>query len=144
MSLLYRPQRRAKARLISRIAVDEFSEGWSTLPFYAVGQATASALSAIRTTSPTSLHAPHDVRGGAESGTAEKLAHFIVSDLSGSAHRRLLYLTGDKNRDTLPNILQGGGIQLQPLQVYATQGSSTFGTDLKQAISQVTSGGFYQ
>ncbi|KAI0702748.1 tetrapyrrole biosynthesis uroporphyrinogen III synthase [Earliella scabrosa] len=120
---------------------DQSNEGWSTLPFYAVGQATASALSAIRTSFPTSPHAPHDIRGGAESGTAEKLAHFIVSDLSNSTHRRLLYLTGDKNRDTLPSILSQGGFELDSLQVYATQGSSRFGEDLKHALDGVQANG---
>ena len=126
-----------QACLISHIAKDQSNEGWSTLPFYAVGQATASALSAIRTSFPTSPHAPHDIRGGAESGTAEKLAHFIVSDLSSSTHRRLLYLTGDKNRDTLPSILAQAGFELDSLQVYATQGSSRFGEDLKNALDGV-------
>lgn len=54
--------------------------------------------------------------------------------------RKLLYLTGDKNRDVLPKILRDGGIELQTLQVYATQGSSTFAADLTQTIRSVTSG----
>ncbi|KAI8992799.1 tetrapyrrole biosynthesis uroporphyrinogen III synthase [Trametes punicea] len=113
---------------------------WSSIPFYAVGAATASALSAIGVAYPTSPYAPRDIRGGTESGTAEKLAHFILDDLArtpSAENRTLLYLTGDKNRDTLPKILGGGGVNLDSLQVYATQGSSKFEQDLKEALGEM-------
>ncbi|KAI9061860.1 tetrapyrrole biosynthesis uroporphyrinogen III synthase [Trametes sanguinea] len=112
---------------------------WSAIPFYAVGAATASALSSIGTEYPSSPYAPHDIRGGAESGTAEKLAHFIVADVARSpaqGSRTLLYLTGDKNRDTLPKILGEGGLELESLQVYATQGSTTFEADLQHKLNE--------
>ncbi|RPD53618.1 tetrapyrrole biosynthesis, uroporphyrinogen III synthase [Lentinus tigrinus ALCF2SS1-6] len=117
------------------------TERWSTIPFYTVGQATASALSAIHDAFPSSPYTPKDIRGATESGNSEKLAHFIVADLSsapsGSKGRRLLYLTGDKNRDTLPSILKDAGIELDNLQVYATQGSSRFEDDLMNALEGV-------
>ncbi|KAI0351266.1 tetrapyrrole biosynthesis uroporphyrinogen III synthase [Trametes cingulata] len=122
-------------------ATESRGPGWSTIPFYVVGAATASALSAIEAAFPSSLHVPHDIRGGTESGTAEKLAHFIVSDVPQSGSRRLLYLTGDKNRDTLPRILSEGRLELESLQVYATQGSSRFEEDLKQVLGGTPSGG---
>ncbi|OBZ74927.1 Uroporphyrinogen-III synthase [Grifola frondosa] len=79
--------------------------------------------------------------GGSESGTSERLAQFILRDLRAtSGSKKLLYLTGDKNRDTLPNILKAGGLELQPLQVYETQGSSTFAQDLKIAIDEIPLG----
>ena len=34
--------------------------------------------------------------------------------------RQLLYLTGDKNRETIPEILGNGGHSLRRLQVYET------------------------
>ena len=84
---------------------------------------------------------PCDIRGAAESGTSEKLAHFIVSDLSATTpdawKKKLLYLTGDKNRDTFPSILHTAGLKLDSLQVYATQGSSRFGEDLTNALDSV-------
>ena len=117
------------------------AEEWSTIPFYTVGQATAAALSAIRESFPSSPYVPHDVRGAGESGTSEKLAHFIVSDLAPSKEKgkghKLFYLTGDKNRDTLPKILADAGIELDSLQVYATQGSSRFEEDLMNALEGV-------
>ena len=75
---------------------------------------------------------------------AQQLAHFILSDLSartdGSMARRLLYLTGDKNRDTLPNILTSAGIVLDALHVYATHGSPSFPHGLENAIENVQAG----
>jgi len=107
---------------------------WSSIPFYAVGRTTAMLLLDIMKSHDTP-YAPKDVRGGEESGTSEKLAHFILSNLpSNRKDAKLLYLTGDKNRDTLPKILREGGVELQNLQVYGTQGSRTFESDLVKAI----------
>ncbi|TFK94145.1 tetrapyrrole biosynthesis uroporphyrinogen III synthase [Polyporus arcularius HHB13444] len=119
----------------------EEAGGWSTIPFYIVGQATAAALSAIHDSFPSSRYAPRDIRGAVESGSSERLAHFIASDLSarpdGAQGRKLFYLTGDKNRDTLPKILTDAGIEVESLQVYATQGSSRFEEDLGNALEGV-------
>ena len=114
---------------------------WSTIPFYVVGEATEQALLSIRDIVgkyPGYAPAQANIRGAASTGTSEKLARLIVDDLEGApqedARRRLLYLTGDKNRDTLPRILEQGGARAEPLQVYETHGSATFGADLKEAI----------
>ncbi|KAI0063335.1 tetrapyrrole biosynthesis uroporphyrinogen III synthase [Artomyces pyxidatus] len=123
-------------------AVSDESGGvdWRATPFYTVGEATAAALAAL-SHSPTSSPShqrlfPCDIRG-AQTGTAAALARYIVEDQgplpSTDPPLRMLYLTGDKNRDTLPRILHDGGIELDDLQVYATQGSRAFETDL-QAI----------
>ncbi|KZT25046.1 tetrapyrrole biosynthesis uroporphyrinogen III synthase [Neolentinus lepideus HHB14362 ss-1] len=107
---------------------------WSSIPFYAVGRTTAMLLLDIMKSYDTP-YAPKDVRGGEESGTSEKLSHFILNNLpSNRKDAKLLYLTGDKNRDTLPKILREGGVELQTLQVYGTQGSRTFESDLVRAI----------
>lgn len=107
---------------------------WSQLPFYAVGQSTADALKDIRTSYPSPM-SPADIRGAAESGTSERLAKFIISDLPARQERaKLLYLTGDKNRDTLPNILSDGGVDLVSLKVYETRGSSTFAAALHSLL----------
>lgn len=116
----------------SRIALS-----WSTIPFYVVGAATASTLTSIASSFPTSPYVPRDIRG-TESGTAEKLARFIISDVSESGSKRLLYLTGDKNRDTLPKVLSEARLHLDNLQVYATQGSSRFEENLQTALGHVS------
>lgn len=109
---------------------------WRSVPFYAVGDATSVALRDLSEKIP--LYAPRDIRGGSETGTAERLAGFILKDLpSDETSRKLLYLTGDKNRDTLPRILESAGVALDPLQVYATQGSSMFPHDLSLALECV-------
>ncbi|EDR09617.1 uncharacterized protein LACBIDRAFT_318859 [Laccaria bicolor S238N-H82] len=105
---------------------------WSTVPFYVVGQATASALKELESLYAGIGFCRLDIRGES-SGTAEQLGHFILNDRT-SRSGQLLYLTGDKNRDTLPNILPGGGIELHPLRVYETQGSSTFEQELLVAL----------
>lgn len=121
--------------------MDASTADWSKTPFYAVGEATASALADMCREFSDSPFVPRDIRGGVESGTSEKLAHFILKDLSSTTgSRRLLYLTGDKNRDTLPRILQDGNFELASLQVYETRGSSTFAADLKTALDAVPSG----
>jgi len=104
---------------------------WRAVRFYVVGPATASALGQLP-------HPPQDVRG-AESGTAERLARYIVQD--ATREERLLYLTGDKNRDTLPRIVREGlgeeGL-LRELRVYATQGVRDFGGCLARALQGET------
>lgn len=117
------------------------TDHWSAIPFYVVGEATARALLAIRDIDgqcaayiPTAAY----VRGAGATGTSEKLAQYVVDDLTGvprgDAHTRLLYLTGDKNRDTLPRILEAAGVRAAPLQVYQTHGSETFAADLAEAL----------
>ncbi|KAG2078565.1 tetrapyrrole biosynthesis, uroporphyrinogen III synthase [Suillus decipiens] len=109
---------------------------WWSVPFYAVGEATSAALRNLCEKIP--LYTPRDIRGGSEMGTAERLAGFILKDLSSDGEsRKLLYLTGDKNRDTLPKILESAGVALDPLQVYTTQGSSMFPHDLSLALERV-------
>ncbi|KAJ7600762.1 tetrapyrrole biosynthesis, uroporphyrinogen III synthase [Mycena floridula] len=98
---------------------------WNEIPFYVPGSATAAAVRSIYPSQDL------DIRGE-DTGTSENLARFILQDMGPG---NLLYLTGDKNRDILPNILTEGGMQLYSIQVYETRGSRTFGTDLKRAIS---------
>ncbi|KAI0776656.1 tetrapyrrole biosynthesis uroporphyrinogen III synthase [Trametes elegans] len=115
--------------------------GWARIPFYAVGSGTSSALAAVHDAFPSSPYAPRDIRGGAECGTGEKLARFIVADVAENptlTSKRLLYLTGDKNRDTLPRILSEGGLELESLQAYATQGSTSFEDDLHGTLHEVS------
>ncbi|KAK0482410.1 tetrapyrrole biosynthesis, uroporphyrinogen III synthase [Armillaria novae-zelandiae] len=97
--------------------------GKDEFPFYVVGTATASTL---RSSMPNA-----DIRGES-SGTAEQLSNFVLAEQPRPA--KLLYLTGDKNRDTLPNILGGAGVSLYSLKVYETQGSSTFSQQLKRIV----------
>ncbi|KAJ7178585.1 tetrapyrrole biosynthesis uroporphyrinogen III synthase [Mycena crocata] len=109
---------------------------WLSTPFYVVGRSTAFSLNAIRSAHPHSPFAPTVIRGES-TGTSEQLARFILTDLKsspGSKQKPLLYLTGDKNRDIMPDILHDGNFELSSLKVYQTQGSSRFSEDLKLAL----------
>jgi uroporphyrinogen-III synthase len=102
-----------------------------------VGKATATALHSIHDVCGDSRLVPKDIRGSSETGTSERLAHFILVDLArteGGSRTKLLYLTGDKNKDTLPNILEDGGHDLECLQVYETHGSPNFAGELECAV----------
>ena len=98
-----------------------------------VGETTSLALSLIETNYGNSF-VSKDIRGGSQTGKAESLAHFILKDLQDHDGAKMLYLTGDKNRDTLPKILAEGHVNLQTLQVYETRGSSSFPQDIKSAV----------
>lgn len=113
---------------------------WLSVPFYVVGKATASALSSLHHLIPTTHHrllpSPTMIRGQ-ESGNAEQLANFIVRDVKASGREsNLLYLTGDKNREILPSILNTAGLKFEPVQVYGTTGSSSFKDDLERVIGE--------
>lgn len=110
---------------------------WSSTPFYVVGQATASSLDEARQTYGRTPYSP-EVICGESSGTGERLTEFILG--LPVKPKRLLYLTGDKNRETLPSILGEAGIELRSVKVYETRGSRTFEADLEQALSQADTG----
>ncbi|VDC03146.1 unnamed protein product [Peniophora sp. CBMAI 1063] len=141
-------QRSAEAwgRAVDEVLADgshaSLKKNWSDTPFYTVGPSTAAVLTSLVGLNPSPARAslcPSDVRGS-ESGTSEKLAHYVVSDQDGGAH--LLYLTGDKNRDTLAKIIEedgGGRITLLEKQVYETHGIAldTFEINLAARIDDI-------
>ncbi|KAG6868440.1 hypothetical protein C0993_002759 [Termitomyces sp. T159_Od127] len=112
-------------------------DSWSSTPFYVVGQATASSLDGVRQTYGQTPYTP-EVICGESSGTGERLAQYILGLPVKPKH--LLYLTGDKNRETIPSMLGEAGIELRSVKVYETQGSRTFGTDLEHALHQANTG----
>ena len=74
---------------------------------------------------------------GEGSGTGEALAKVIIDDQCDRATKfPLLYLTGDKNKDTLPTIVQAAGLDLEPIQVYSTRGSPDFSTGVKELFQR--------
>ena len=105
---------------------------WSTIPFYVVGTATGNVLRKM----PTSSFTPSPQNTiGEGSGTGEALAELIIDDQSRRAPGLpLLYLTGDKNRDTLPSLVKAMGLDLEPIRVYETRGSRNFSTGVKELL----------
>ena len=124
----------------SQIFQVRFAAGWREIPFYVVGQASASALISVFSAYVHWGLTSVDVRGQL-SGNAASLASFILEGPDKPS--RLLYLTGDKNRDTLTHILQEGGISLEPLQTYKTEGSPSFAEDLSTVIQTSSKGVYY-
>jgi uroporphyrinogen-III synthase len=119
------------ARAVEACASAGADIDWRAIRFYVVGPATAAALQA-QLPNP-----PRDVRG-TESGTAEQLARFIVHD--ATREESLLYLTGDKNRETLSRVVREelGEDVLRELRVYATRGVRDFESNLTRALQGET------
>ncbi|GAA5967847.1 hypothetical protein JCM8115_000381 [Rhodotorula mucilaginosa] len=113
-----------------------------SIPFFVVGHPTCTALQ--RAPCPP---CQEQVFGAEESGTGERLAEYIVQHFhaaqsgeptsSMKKRPRLLYLTGDKNRDTIPRRLAAGNIDFDPLQVYSTSPSPAFATNLDAVLAGV-------
>lgn len=119
------------ARAVDACAHAGVDIDWGKVRFYAVGPATKAQLA--RLPKP-----PKDVRGS-ESGSAERLAQYIVRDAKRG--ERLLYLTGDKNRDTLSRVVRDGlgGVEtLKELRVYATRGVENIEHTLERALEGAT------
>ena len=107
---------------------------WSAVPFYVVGTTTGNVLRKM----PASPFTPSSQNiVGEGSGTGEALAELIIEDQRRRTPKLpLLYLTGDKNRDTLPKLVKAAGIDLEPLQVYCTRGSQIFSTGVKELLER--------
>lgn len=109
------------------------TERWTRVPFYVVGEGTASALEeAFRGNGHHTFTL--DIRGQ-KSGNAAVLAPFILNDVK-QRPATLFYLSGDKNRDTIPRLLKEGGIELDTLQVYRTQAASSLGRMVSERVAR--------
>ena len=105
---------------------------WSAIPFYVVGTTTGNVLRKMPTSSFTP--SPQNVIGDG-TGTGEALAELIIDDQGRqTSGLLLLYLTGDKNRDTLPTLVKAAGLDLEPIQVYGTRGSQNFSAGIKELL----------
>jgi len=107
---------------------------WSAIPFYVVGTTTGNVLRKM----PVSPFTPSSQNiVGESTGTGEALAKVVIGDQGSRAPKLpLLYLTGDKNRDTLPRLVQAAGLDLEPLQVYGTRGSPSFSMGVKDLFQR--------
>lgn len=114
--------------------------GWQQLPFFVVGRATSDALLGLPNCPTTSEQV-----FGAESGTGERLAQFMRewfgAERAGEKVKPLLYLVGDKNKETIQQILREGkgGIETDRVQVYETEIVTSFGADLEAALGSLSS-----
>ncbi|PVF99307.1 tetrapyrrole biosynthesis, uroporphyrinogen III synthase [Serendipita vermifera] len=126
------------------------SISWSSIPFFVVGNATARPFRANLLSKL--LPAAEFILGAQESGTGEALAKFIVSYFERSntavttseteynhgsvSKTSLLYLVGDKNKETIPDALEAAGLSFQKLQVYETRTIPNLQEKLIDALRQ--------
>jgi uroporphyrinogen-III synthase len=96
------------ARAVRRVFDDAgtLHAAWTDRPVYVVGPKTARRFEALG----------FEVRG-AETGDAEHLAAHIADDAPAG---RLLFLSGSRRRDTLPDGLRAAGVPFDELVVYET------------------------
>lgn len=107
---------------------------WCDVQHYVVGELTEKALKSASTThSPPSRNVL-----GANSGNGSNLADFI-----GQNHPRtglpLLYLIGDKTKDTIAKKLALADIGLEELQVYETKTRSVFEEEFRATVHTAVS-----
>lgn len=116
----------------------EVDEGWKDVPFFAVGPATAEALSTVPGPSKSLI------LGAEESGTGSSLARFIISHFASlpspsTTLLPLLYLTGDKRSPALPEALSSARppIPFVEQEVYATAPSPTVATEISTLLDSL-------
>ena len=108
------------------------SSSWTTTPHYAVGPATAAALSGL----PGHVRPPSYLIRGTDSGNAENLAALIVEQGTASQSLPYLYLVGDKRRETISSVLFSNGLKISELHVYTTAPAEAFDTAFKEVVQQ--------
>lgn len=116
-AFLKHPERYAGLIFTSPRAVEAFGKafagteigdtGWKNKVLYAVGPRTAAAIRALG-------RQPE----GESAGSAEQLAAYILQRHTESA---LLFLCGDRRRDTLPSLLHEGGVRTEEVIAYRTR-----------------------
>jgi len=110
---------------------------WSHIPFYVVGEATAKTLEKMTVSHPSKF-SKSLIIGARETGKSESLARFIINDLpTRSSGRKLLYFTGDKNRDTFHRILTDSKVDVHGLMVYETVEASDLGDKIAEVVNQI-------
>ncbi|SGY12750.1 BQ5605_C011g06592 [Microbotryum silenes-dioicae] len=107
-------------------------------PIFVIGQATSEALRTQLIQPPPK----ENVLGNdGTTGSGEKLARFIIRYFKNDDNRgrkwKLLYLVGDKNRDTLPSMLEveDGRFELDKLRVYQTKALE--GSQLEKEVDEL-------
>jgi uroporphyrinogen-III synthase len=124
------------------------SQSWQKIPFYAVGPATAASLTRLH---PSIRPHPSLILGADESGSAERLAGFIRTSHKKTQQQQqqptkstfpLLYLVGDKRKDSLPSLLSEQGIEMHEIQAYETYQSPTFEADYSALLDDNSQNSF--
>ncbi|CAP49244.1 uncharacterized protein PODANS_5_5700 [Podospora anserina S mat+] len=102
------------------------------IPVYSVGPATTRALKAVPQVPALQVFGEH-------TGNGETLAPYILDHYRAWYKDResvpaLLFLVGDKRRDTIPEVLTGAGWQLDEVVIYGTGEMKSFRDDFSQRL----------
>lgn len=121
--------------------LSEFISGdWSETPFYVVGESTGRTLKQITISHPVKF-SESLILGASQTGSSESLAQFVLDDLPlRRASGKLLYLTGDKNKDTFRRIMAGNGVGIQELMVYETKAVSNLEERVASIAEEIANG----
>lgn len=107
----------------------------SSIPIYAVGEATASGAKALGYV---------DVRGGRE-GTSKVLSELIIRDYNkgklhsrsrGSREKEIVFLSGDKSLNTIYSELSKAGVRIRQFRAYTTSLKDSFCEGLHHRIQR--------
>lgn len=120
-----------------------FSGDWSKTPFYVVGESTRRALMQMTTLQPSKF-SESLILGATQTGSSESLAQFILDNLPPRRiGEKLLYLTGDKNKDTFRRILTENGVEIEELMVYETKAASDLGERIASIAKEIVNGAIW-
>ncbi|SCV73178.1 BQ2448_7103 [Microbotryum intermedium] len=120
---------------------DEAERAWfDDVPFFVVGQGTADALQVHLPRPPPKKNV---LGADGSTGTGEKLANFIRGHFKGEpggpqGHKwKMLYFVGDKNRDTIPRMLEleDKRFELDRFRLYET--TALDGEELESEVSRI-------
>lgn len=113
-------------RRISRVApTGDHASLLTHTRVYVVGPATAKSVKLLGFTAANVL--------GAECGSGEALAEFILAD---APPRPLLFLVGETRRDVIPRILGAAGVGVEELVVYETTVAESFREEFRSAVQR--------
>jgi uroporphyrinogen-III synthase len=81
------------------------------------------------------------ILGAAQAGGSESLARFVVDDRAlRCAGGKLLYLTGDKNKDTFHRIMSENGVIVEEIMVYVTRAANDLEERVASTVQQIVNG----
>jgi uroporphyrinogen-III synthase len=106
---------------------------WASVPFFAVGPATAAALSSPDLP-PVCAPSPNNILGAESSGTGAALADLISATLNSHSSGNdtpppLLFVKGDKGGEAIKQLSESG-IRVVPIEAYATAARAALGDEL--------------
>lgn len=81
------------------------------------------------------------ILGATQAGNSETLARFVLDDLASKRTvGKLLYLTGDKNKDTFQRTMSENGVTAMELMVYETKAARDLEERIARTVQEIING----